>query len=155
SGGERGLLGLVFDPDYASNGFFYIYETAVTGGVHNEVVRYSVSGNPNVANAASAQSVLNLGPLSGATNHNAGWMGFGPDGYLYIATGDNANGANAQTLTNLLGKILRIDVVDSGGYHIPADNPFADMAGGVRGEIFAFGLRNPWRASFDAATGNF
>ena len=110
SSGERGLLGLAFDPDYATNGFFYIYRTVTTPATHNVVERYQVSANPNVANAASRQTVLNLDNLSGATNHNGGWIGFGPDNDLYIATGDNANGANAQTLSNLLGKILRIDV---------------------------------------------
>ena len=150
SSGERGLLGLAFDPNYASNGYFYIYETVTTGGVHNQVVRYQVSGGV----PTNPQTVINLGPLSVATNHNAGWMGFGPDGYLYIATGENANGPNAQDLSNLLGKILRIDVHDGLPYDIPADNPFVGV-GGARGEIFAFGLRNPWRPSFDTATGTF
>jgi glucose/arabinose dehydrogenase len=149
--GERGLLGLAFDPNYASNGFFYIYETVTTGGTHNQVVRYQVSGGV----PTNPQLVINLGPLSAATNHNAGWMGFGPDGDLYIATGENANGANAQDLTNLLGKILRIDVHDGLPYDIPSDNPFVGAGGGVREEIFAYGLRNPWRPSFDSATGTF
>ena len=150
--GERGLLGLAFDPNYASNGFFYIYRTVTTPATHNVVERYQVSGNPNVANAASRQTVINLDNLSSATNHNAGWIGFGPDGDLYIATGDNANGANAQTLSNLLGKILRIDVEDGLPYQIPSDNPFVGTPG-ARPEIFAYGLRNPWRASFDSASG--
>ena len=152
SAGERGLLGLAFDPNYASNGFFYIYRTVTTPATHNVVERYQVSGNPNVANAGSRQTVLNLDNLSGATNHNAGWMGFGPDGDLYIATGENANGANAQTLSNLLGKILRIDVEGGLPYEIPSDNPFVGTPG-ARPEIFAYGLRNPWRPSFDSATG--
>src|ERR1700752_1969383 len=150
--GERGLLGLAFDPDYATNGFFYIYRTVTTPTTHNVVERYQVSGNPNVANAGSQQTVIDLDNLSGATNHNAGWIGFGPDGDLYIATGDNANGANAQTLTNLLGKILRIDVEGGLPYEIPSDNPFIGTPG-ARPEIFALGLRNPWRVSFDSASG--
>ena len=150
--GERGLLGFAFDPNYAANGFFYIYRTVTTPTTHNVVERYQVSGNPNVANAASRQTVINLDNLSGATNHNGGWIGFGPDGDLYIATGDNANGANAQTLSNLLGKILRIDVEDGLPYQIPADNPFVGTPG-ARPEIFALGLRNPWRPSFDSASG--
>jgi len=152
SAGERGLLGLAFDPDFASNGFFYIYSTVTAPATHNVVERYQVSGNPNVANAASRQTVINLDNLSGATNHNGGWIGFGPDNNLYIATGDNANGANAQTLSNLLGKILRIDVEGGLPYQIPPDNPFVGTPG-ARPEIFALGLRNPWRASFDSASG--
>ena len=150
--GERGLLGLAFDPDYASNGFFYIYRTVTTPTTHNVVERYQVSGNPNVANAGSRQTVLDLDNLSGATNHNAGWMGFGPDGDLYIATGDNANGANAQTLSNLLGKILRIDVEGGLPYQIPSDNPFVGTPG-ARPEIFASGSAQSVAASFDSASG--
>ena len=145
--GERGLLGLAFDPDFASNGFFYIYRTVTTPTTHNVVERYQVSGNPNVANAGSVQTVLNLENL-GPNNHNGGWMGFGPDGHLYIATGENANAANAQDLSNLLGKILRIDVSDGLPYQIPSDNPFIGQMG-ARPEIFALGLRNPWRSSFE------
>ena len=108
--------------------------------------------NPNVANG-TGQLVLDVGPSTNG-NHNAGWLGFGPDGDLYIASGEVGVPANAQDLTNLLGKMLRIDVSSGTGYTIPADNPFVGMGGGVREEIFAFGLRNPWRASFDSATGN-
>jgi len=152
SSGERGLLGLAFDPDFATNGFFYIYRTVTTPATHNVVERYQVSGNLNVANAASRTTILNLDNLSSATNHNAGWIGFGPDGDLYISTGDNANGANAQSLGNLLGKILRIDVEHGLPYQIPSDNPFVGTPG-ARPEIFADGLRNPWRPSFDSASG--
>jgi len=152
SSGERGLLGVTFDPDYASNGFFYIYRTVATPATHNVVERYQVSSNPNLANAGSRQTVIDLDNLSGATNHNAGWIGFGPDNDLYIATGDNANSANAQTLSNLLGKILRIDVDGGLPYQLPSDNPFVSTPG-ARPEIFALGLRNPWRASFDSASG--
>ena len=152
---ERGLLGLAFDPDYATNGAFYVYATSPVGATpHNEVWRYHVSGNPNVA-AAARDLILDVGPSSHG-NHNAGWMGFGPDGDLYIASGEVGVSANAQDNTNLLGKMLRIDVDPvAPGYQIPADNPFVGQGGGVRAEIWAFGLRNPWRDSFDQATGNF
>ena len=142
---------MAFDPDYASNGFFYIYRST-TPTANNVVERYQVSSNPNVANAASGQTVLNLDNCTSAANHNGGWIGFGPDNDLYIAIGDNANGANAQTLSNLLGKILRIDVEGGLPYEIPSDNPFVGTPG-ARPEIFALGLRNPWRASFDSASG--
>jgi glucose/arabinose dehydrogenase len=154
SSGERGLLGLAFDPNYATNGLFYIYRTVPGATAHNEVDRYHVSANPNVADAASGTPIISLGNLSAATNHNAGWIGFGPDNDLYIATGENANAPNSQTLSNLLGKILRIDVHSGTPYTIPADNPFVGVAG-ARGEIFALGLRNPFRDSFDRATGDF
>src|SRR5687768_10045354 len=148
---ERGLLGLAFDPNYASNGLFYVYRTSP--GAENEVLRYQVSGNPNVANG-TGQLVLDVGPSTNG-NHNAGWLGFGPDGFLYIASGEVGVAANAQDLTNQLGKILRIDVSSGSGYTIPGDNPFVGDGGGVREEIFAYGLRNPWRDSFDSATGTF
>src|SRR5882762_1248011 len=130
SSGERGLLGMAFDPNYATNGFFYIYRTVPGGTAHNEVDRYHVSADPNVADAASATPVISLDDL-GASNHNAGWIDFGPDGNLYIAAGENGNAPNAQSLSNLLGKILRIDVHNdafpadpAANYAIPADNPF-------------------------------
>ena len=154
SAGERGLLGLAFDPDYATNGFFYIYRTVPGSPAHNEVERYHVSADPNVADAASATPIINLGNLSAASNHNAGWIGFGPDGDLYIATGENATASNAQDLSNLLGKVLRIDVHAGAPYAIPDDNPFVGTPG-ARGEIFDFGLRNPFRDSFDRGTGDF
>jgi glucose/arabinose dehydrogenase len=145
---ERGLLGLAFDPNYASNGLFYVYRTSP--GAENEVLRYQVSGDPNVANGIG-QLVLDVGPSTNG-NHNAGWLGFGPDGYLYVDSGEVGVAPNAQDLTNQLGKILRIDVSSGTGYTIPADNPFVGDGGGVREEIFAYGLRNPWRSSFDRAT---
>jgi glucose/arabinose dehydrogenase len=145
---ERGLLGLAFDPNYASNGLFYVYRTSP--GLENEVLRYQVSADPNVANG-TGQLVLDVGPSTNG-NHNAGWLGFGPDGDLYINSGDTGVAANAQDLTNQLGKILRIDVSSGTGYTIPADNPFVGAGGGIREEIFAYGLRNPWRSSFDSAT---
>ena len=145
---ERGLLGLAFDPDYATNGAFYVYATSSAPTPHNEVWRYHVSGNPNVA-AAGRDLILDIGPSTNG-NHNAGWLAFGPDGDLYIASGEVGVAPNAQNLTNLLGKILRIDVDPvAPGYQVPADNPLVGMGGGVRGEIWAYGLRNPWRASFD------
>jgi len=154
STGERGLLGLAFDPDYSSNGFFYIYRTVPGSPPHNVVDRYHVSANPNVADPTSASTVINLGNLSSAANHNAGWIGFGTDNYLYIATGENANGLNSQTLSNLLGKVLRIDVHSGSPYSIPDDNPFVGIVG-AREEIFSLGLRNPFRNSFDRVTGDF
>jgi len=153
---ERGLLGLAFDPDFASNHAFYVYATSVGPSPHNEVWRYHVSGNPNDDQNVAAPGrdlILDVGPSTNG-NHNAGWMGFGPDGDLYIASGEVGVPANAQDNNNLLGKMLRIDVDPTApGYQIPADNPFVGVGGGVRGEIFAYGLRNPWRDSFDSATG--
>ena len=167
-GNEQGLLGVAFDPGYAENGLFYVNYTDSTGATN--VVRYQVSGDPNVADPATAQTVLRIDQPQ--SNHNAGWMEFGPsDGYLYIATGDggasddNGNGhtsgiGNAQDLTdNLLGKLLRIDVTKDAfpadperNYAIPADNPFVGQTGDD--EIWAYGLRNPWRNSFDRLTGD-
>src|SRR5262245_3773838 len=107
SSGERGLLGVAFDPDFAANGFVYIYYTATTPTIHNRVSRFTASGD--VAAPGSETILLDLNNLSSATNHNGGALHFGPDGKLYIAAGENANGSNSQTLGNLLGKILRIN----------------------------------------------
>jgi glucose/arabinose dehydrogenase len=157
SGSEQGLLGLAFDPDYANNGYFYVNYTASGGGA-TRVVRYQVStDDPNVADPSTAQILLTVAqPYS---NHNAGDLDFGPDGYLYIPLGDGGSGGdpqnNAQNLSNLLGDLLRIDV--SGGdstYTIPPDNPYANSGGSQRPEIWASGLRNPWRFGFDALTGD-
>ena len=125
-----------------------------------EIRRYHVSSNPNVADPASVTPIITIDQTT-ASNHKAGWLGFGPDGYLYIATGDGGSTPNAaQDLNSLLGKILRIDVHGDGfpgdparNYAIPADNPFVGAAGAD--EIFALGLRNPWRASFDRGLGDF
>ena len=117
SSGERGLLGVTFDPDFATNNFVYVYYTATTPTVHNRISRFTANGD--VAVAGSEVVILDLNPLSSATNHNGGAIHFGEDGKLYAAVGDNANGANAQTLANLLGKILRINADGS----IPTDNP--------------------------------
>ncbi len=151
SGSERGLLGLAFHPDYASNGFFYVSYTRASG--HASIVeRYTVSGDPNVADAASATTIF--GPQSQPfSNHNGGCIQFGPDGKLYLGLGDggsaNDPSCNAQNGNSLLGKLLRLN--DDGS--VPVDNPFVGVAG-FRDEIWAYGLRNPWRFSFDRANGD-
>jgi uncharacterized protein (TIGR03437 family) len=146
SSGERGLLGVAFDPNFAINNFVYVYYTVPGSPAHNRVSRFTASGD--VAAAGSETVLLNLDNLSSATNHNGGAIHFGPDGKLYIAVGENANGANSQTLANLLGKILRIN---SDGT-IPTDNPFFNTAG-ARKEIWALGLRNPFTFAFQPGTG--
>ena len=157
AGGEQGLLGLAFDPDYATNGFFYVNVTRAGDGA-TEIRRYRVSAN-NPDRAAPASERLILQYAQPFANHNGGWLGFGPDGFLYIAAGDGGSGNdpnnNAQNSNVLLGKILRIDVQHpSGGraYGIPAGNPFA--GGGGAPEVWDYGLRNPWRCSFDRTTGD-
>ncbi len=152
TGSEQGLLGLAFDPAYASSGHFYIHYTRPDDDT--VIARYRVStANPDVAEPSSAETVLVI-PRD-ADYHNGGWLGFGPDGLLYIASGDGGTGCDPQSgpqsAASLLGKILRINVA-SLPYTIPAGNPFA--GGGGRGEIWANGLRNPWRCSFDRATGD-
>jgi glucose/arabinose dehydrogenase len=147
SAGERGLLGIAFDPNFLTNGFIYIYYTATTPAVHNRVSRFTASGD--TALAGSEVVLLELNNLSGATNHNGGAMHFGPDGRLYVAVGDNVNGANAQTLTNLLGKILRINADGT----IPTDNPFFSTTTGNNRAIWALGLRNPYTFAFQPGTG--
>jgi len=160
SGGERGLLGLAFHPDYATNGLFYVDYTGPVGfGTGTIIEEYAVSAdNPNAADPDSRRTILTFSQPFG--NHNGGWIGFGPDGYLYIATGDGGSGNdpqnNASRTVNLLGKMLRIDVdsTDNGlQYAIPAGNPFADDPAS-RDEIWHYGLRNPWRCSFDRETGD-
>ncbi|HYU97185.1 MAG TPA: PQQ-dependent sugar dehydrogenase [Pyrinomonadaceae bacterium] len=155
SNGERGLLGVAFDPDFATNNFVYVYYTATTPQVHNRVSRFTTSvANPDVAQAGSEVAILDLNNLSGATNHNGGAIHFGPDGKLYIAVGENANAANSQTIGNLLGKILRIN---SDGT-LPADNPttFPGIAGsptGINRAIWSVGLRNPYTFTFQPVSG--
>jgi glucose/arabinose dehydrogenase len=154
-GGEEGLLSVAFHPNYASNGFFYVYYTNNSG--NNVVARYQRSASdPFVANPGSAFILLTL-LHPGASNHNGGSMTFGPDGYLYIDTGDGGGGGdpdeNAQNLASLLGKQLRLDVNGGSPYGIPAGNPFVGVPG-ARPEIWAYGLRNPWRFSFDRQTGD-
>jgi glucose/arabinose dehydrogenase len=144
--GERGLLGIAFDPNFASNQFVYIYYTVNAAPKHNRVSRFTASGDTAMAN--SEVVILELNNLSSATNHNGGAMHFGEDGKLYVAVGENANGANSQTLGNLLGKVLRINSDGS----IPTDNPFFNTATGVNRAIWAFGLRNPYTFAFQPVT---
>ena len=146
STGERGLLGVTFDPNFVTNNFVYVYYTVVTSPRHNRVSRFTANGDVALSN--SEVVILDLDNLSSATNHNGGAIHFGPDGKLYIAAGENANGSNSQTLANLLGKVLRIN---SDGT-IPTDNPFFNTAG-ARKEIWALGLRNPFTFAFQSGTG--
>ncbi len=154
SGGERGLLGLAFHPQYSENGYFFINYTDTNGDSH--IARCKVSSNPDIADQDSLTTILFVDqPFS---NHNAGMLAFSPnDGYLYIGFGDGGDagdpGNRAQDSTLLLGKMLRIDVTGTDTYTIPPDNPFAGSAT-VENEIWALGLRNPWRYSFDRETGD-
>ena len=151
--GERGLLGLAFHPDYVTNGLFYVDYTNTAGDT--VIARYHVSADANVADPSSAQILLTI-PQPFA-NHNGGQLAFGPDGFLYIGMGDGGGvgdpGNRAQNLGELLGKILRIDVNGAAPYVIPATNPFRSTPG-ARPEIWAYGLRNPWRFSFDRQFGD-
>jgi glucose/arabinose dehydrogenase len=154
SQGERGLLGLAFDPDFVNNGYLYIYYTATSPTLHNRVSRVQANpNNPDVArrnNGTLIEDVLlDIDDLTSATNHNGGAMHFGPDGKLYIAVGDNATSSNSQTLANLKGKMLRINSDGS----IPSDNPFYNQATGNNRAIWALGLRNPYTFSFNRNTG--
>jgi glucose/arabinose dehydrogenase len=159
SGGEEGLLGLAFHPSFSANRRFFIYYTRrVSGQLQSVFSEYAASAsNPNQADAASERILLVVNqPFD---NHNGGQLAFGPDGFLYIALGDGGSGGdpqgNGQNTGVLLGKILRIDVdgafAPGKQYDIPPDNPFA--SGGGLPEIWAYGLRNPWRFSFDRSTG--
>jgi len=181
SGGEQGLLSVAFPPDYARSGFFYVYFTDARAGnsSNNVLARFRVSGSDPDAADPGSEKILLVFEHPNQTNHNGGQLMFGPDGYLYIGTGDGGGSGdpyeNAQNLGSLLGKILRIDVGASlaaavptpgpyqlylplvaaqagPGYTIPADNPSVDTPG-ARPEIWAYGLRNPWRFSFDRTTG--
>ena len=147
--GERGLIGVALDPNFAANHYVYVYYT-VPGrhgvAAHNRVSRFTESADRAVKH--SEQILLDITPLSAATNHNGGSLAFGPDGKLYIGIGDNNNGANAQDPTNLLGKILRINSDGS----IPADNPLR-RAKGLNRSIWAIGLRNPFSLAFSRTTG--
>ncbi len=145
--GERGLLGIAFDPNFSTNHFVYVYYTVPSSPRHNRVSRFTASGD--VAVAGSEVVILDLDNLSGATNHNGGALHFGADGKLYIAVGENATPSNAQTLTNLLGKILRINADGT----FPADNPFFNTASGKNKAIWALGLRNPYTFAFQPGTG--
>jgi glucose/arabinose dehydrogenase len=149
---EQGLLGLAFHPDYENNGTLYVNYTGKGGDTY--ISRFSVTSDPNLADPDSEKVLMRI-PQPYA-NHNGGHLLFGPDGYLYIGTGDGGSGGdpqgNAQNLNSLLGKMLRIDVDHGDPYGIPADNPF--VGGGGLPEIWAYGLRNPWRYAFDRATGD-
>lgn len=147
SSGERGLLGIAFDPNFATNNFVYVYYTATTPSVHNRVSRFTANGD--VAVAGSEAVILDLNDLSSATNHNGGAIHFGPDGKLYVAVGENSSPSNSQTLGNLLGKVLRINSDGS----IPTDNPFYNTATGENRSIWALGLRNPFTFAFQPGTG--
>ena len=146
SSGERGLLGVAFDPNFASNQYVYIYYTTAASPIHNRVSRFTANGD--VAVSGSETIILELNNLSSASNHNGGAIHFGSDGKLYIAAGDNANSSNSQTLNNLLGKILRINADGT----IPTDNPFYNQATGVNRAIWALGLRNPFTFTFQPGT---
>ncbi|MBY8963004.1 PQQ-dependent sugar dehydrogenase [Flavobacterium sp. D11R37] len=152
AGGERGLLGLAFHPDYANNGYFFINYTNTSGDT--VIARYTVSEDENVADASSAIILLTIDqPFS---NHNGGCLRFGPDGYLYISMGDGGSGGDpnnyAQNKESLLGKMLRIDVNGDLPYTIPLNNPFLDTDGAD--EIWAYGLRNAWKFSFNRNNGD-
>jgi glucose/arabinose dehydrogenase len=157
AGGEQGLLSMAFAPDYAQSGLFYVYYTEKAG---TESIWEYHRASDDSANPASARLVLRMDDPE--PNHNGGLMVFGPDKLMYVGTGDGGGGndqhgsrGNAQSLSSPLGKLLRIDPRASGGrpYTIPSSNPFVGRAG-ARGEIYSYGLRNPWRFSFDRANGN-
>ena len=155
SGSEQGLLGLAFHPTYESNGRFFVTYTDNSGSV--VLARYSASSNPGIADPASGQILLTV--PKPAANHNGGMVAFGPDGYLYLSVGDGGGAGdtanNAQNHTVLLGKILRLNVDGALPYTIPSDNPFVgDTDPAVKREIWAYGLRNPWRFSFDRVRGD-
>jgi glucose/arabinose dehydrogenase len=147
SQGERGLIGVVLDPNFHTNQYVYVYYTVPQAPVHNRVSRFTAHGD--VAVPGSEKQLLNLDPLSSATNHNGGSLHFGPGGRLYVGVGENANGANSQTLSNRLGKILRIGPTGL----IPSTNPFYTRASGANRAIWALGLRNPFTFAFQPGSG--
>lgn len=155
-GNEEGLLGLAFDPGYSNNGYFYVYYSAASPR-RSVIARYRTSPDTGRVDSSAEKIIMEIGqPFS---NHNGGQVTFGPDGYLYVGLGDGGSGGDprghGQNLGTLLGTILRIDVSaldESGSYAVPPDNPFVEVQG-ARPEIWAYGLRNPWRFSFDRETG--
>ncbi len=157
SGGEMGLLGLAFHPDYQNNGYFYVNYIASDDPLRTVISRFQVTSNPDSADKNSEFQILVFNQPFG--NHNGGWLSFGPDdGYLYISTGDGGDSGdpqnNAQRINTMLGKILRIDIDGGSPYIIPTTNPFFDSTNiSIKKEIYAWGLRNPWRLSFDNVTG--
>ena len=153
NGGEQGLLGLAFDPNYDSNGRFFVHYTDPAG--NTRLSSFQVSPNQDVADATSEQVILTAAqPYS---NHNGGQLLFGPDGLLYLGLGDGCASGDperrGQGLSDLLGAILRLDVGAGSSYTVPSDNPFVAQAG-ARPEIWSYGLRNPWRFSFDRGSGD-
>jgi glucose/arabinose dehydrogenase len=153
TGGEQGLLGLAFDPQYSSTGRFVVHYTDVQGNTRVSI--FHVSGDPDVADGASEQVVLTA--QQPFENHNGGQIAFGPDGFLYLGLGDGGSGGDpqgrGQDLSDLLGSILRVDVQGGSGYTVPPDNPFVGRSGAAP-EVWSYGLRNPWRFSFDRSTGD-
>ena len=153
AGGEQGLLGLAFDPDYATNGRFVVHYTDLAG--NTVLSRFQVSADPDRADPASELPILTASQP--AANHNGGQVAFGPDGLLYLGLGDGGGSGDpegrGQSLTDLLGSILRIDVRTGDPYTVPADNPFVGNPD-ARAEVWSYGLRNPWRFSFDRGTGD-
>ena len=147
SAGERGLIGVTVDPAFATNGFVYVYYTAPTPNPHNRVSRFKAVGDQ--AQAGSETILLDLDDLGTATNHNGGALHFGPDGKLYVGVGENANGSNAQSFTNLLGKLLRMNPDGT----VPTDNPLLAQTSGKNRLIWAMGLRNPFTFAFQPGTG--
>src|SRR5437762_6482320 len=147
SNGERGLLGVAFDPNFSSNQFVYVYYTTSSSPIHNRISQFTANGD--IAAANSEVTLMDLDNLTSATNHNGGAIHFGPDGKLYAGVGENNNSANAQTLNNRLGKILRINPDGS----IPTDNPFFNTATGANRSIWALGLRNPFTFGFQPGSG--
>jgi glucose/arabinose dehydrogenase len=146
---EQGLLGLAFHPAFSQNGYIYVDYTANDASV--QIVRYTVAPGADVVDPGTAATVMAIPKKS--KYHNGGTLAFGPDGFLYVALGDDEASEQAQDLSSIYGKILRIDVDSSEPYAIPPSNPFVNREG-ARGEIWSYGFRNPWRMSFDRASGD-
>jgi hypothetical protein len=153
SGDERGLLSVAFHPQYASNHYFYVYFTTQTNG-DIRIERFTTTANAEVADPTTSKLIITI-PHSQFANHNGGLVSFGPDGMLYAGVGDGGSGGdpngNGQNFNSLLASLLRLDVDHGDPYAIPTDNPFVNQTG-KRGEVWAKGLRNPWRYAFDGPT---